>query len=107
MTLDLDITALLQPLPGDAPCGVSLIHDMEYDAIRAARRADGPSLPSGIWQTTLKVGDWLCGRYVDDLHPMPRDADFGFRAAPLAWIANAYSDQLSAQVELFEGRDGL
>jgi len=153
MTLDLDITALLQPLPGDAPCGVSLIHDMEYDAIRAARRADDPSLPSGIWQTTLKVADWqavehgcrnvlatrskdltiaawlgeawlnryglpalphcfeliggLCGRYWDDLHPMPRDADFGFRAAPLAWIANAYADQLSAQVELFEGRDGL
>jgi type VI secretion system protein ImpA len=126
---------------------------MEYDAIRSARRADDPSLPSGIWQTTLKVADWqaveqgcrnvlatrskdltiaawlgeawlnrygltalphcfeliggLCGRYWDDLHPMPRDADFGFRAAPLAWIANAYADLLSAQVELFEGRDGL
>ena len=58
MMLDLDITALLQPLPGDAPCGVSLIHDLEYDAIRAARRADDPSLPSGIWQTALKVADW-------------------------------------------------
>jgi type VI secretion system protein ImpA len=153
MMLDLDVTALLQPLPGDAPCGASLIHDMEYDAIRSARRADDPSLPSGIWQTALKVADWqavehgcrnvlatrskdltiaawlgeawlnryglpalphcfeliggLCGRYWDDLHPMPRDADFGFRAAPLAWIANAYADLLSAQVELFEGRDGL
>lgn len=153
MMLDLDVTALLQPLPGDAPCGASLIHDMEYDAIRSARRADDPSLPSGIWQTALKVADWqaveqgcrnvlatrskdltiaawlgeawlnryglpalphcfeliggLCERYWDDLHPMPRDADFGFRAAPLAWIANAYADLLSTQVELFEGRDGL
>jgi type VI secretion system protein ImpA len=153
MMLDLDVTSLLQPLPGNSPCGVSLIHDMEYDTIRAARRADDPSVPSGIWQTALKVADWqaveqdcrhvlatrskdltiaawlgeawlnryglpalphcfeliggLCERYWDDLHPMPRDADLGFRAAPLAWIANAYADLLSAQVELFEGRDGL
>jgi type VI secretion system protein ImpA len=151
--LDLDIAALLQPLAGDTPCGVSLIYDSEYDAIRAARRADDPSVPSGVWQTTLKTADWsaveqgcravlatrskdltvaawlgeawlnrcgvpalphcidliagLCERYWDDLHPLPRDADVGFRAAPLAWAAGTYADVLSAQVELFEGRDGL
>jgi type VI secretion system protein ImpA len=153
MMPELGIDALLLPLPGDQPCGVSLIHDPEYDAIRIARRADDPSVPSGIWQTTLKVADWpaveagcrrvlssrskdltiaawlgeawlnrygipalphcfqlltgLCERYWDDVHPLPRDGDLGFRAAPLAWLAGAYADLLSAQIELFEGRDGL
>jgi predicted component of type VI protein secretion system len=58
MMPELEIDALLQPLPGDQPCGVSLIHDPEYDAIRTARRADDASVPAGIWQTTLKVADW-------------------------------------------------
>jgi type VI secretion system protein ImpA len=153
MMPELEIDALLQPLPGDQPCGVSLIHDPEYDAIRTARRADDASVPAGIWQTTLKVADWaaveagcrrvlsnrskdltiaawlgeawlnrygvpalphcfqlivgLCERYWDDLHPLPRDGDVGFRAAPLAWLAGAYADLLSAQIELFEGCDGL
>jgi type VI secretion system protein ImpA len=153
MMPELEIDALLQPLPGEQPCGVSLIHDAEYEAIRTARRADDPSVPAGIWQTTLKVADWsaveagcrrilsnrskdltiaawlgeawlsrygapalphcfrlmvgLCERYWDDLHPLPRDGDLGFRAAPLAWLASAYADLLSAQIELFEGRDGL
>jgi type VI secretion system protein ImpA len=153
MMPELDIDALLQPLPGEQPCGVSLMHDMEYEAIRTARRADDPSVPAGIWQTTLKVADWpavetgcrrvlsnrskdltiaawlgeawlhryglpalphgfqlltgLCERYWDDVHPLPRDGDLGFRAAPLGWLAGAYADLLSAQIELFEGRDGL
>lgn len=153
MMPELEIDTLLQPLPGDQPCGVSLIHDPEYDAIRTARRADDPSVPAGIWQTTLKVADWpaveagcrrvlsnrskdltiaawlgeawlnrygvpalpqcmqlmvgLCERYWDDLHPLPRDGDLGFRAAPLGWFAGAYADLLSTQIELFEGRDGL
>jgi type VI secretion system protein ImpA len=151
--LDLDIAAFMQPLAGEMPCGPSLIHDSEYDAIRTARRADDPSVPSGVWQTTLKTADWsaveqacravltsrskdltiaawlgeawlnrygvpalphcielmagLCERFWDDLHPLPRDADLGFRAAPLAWVASAYADVLSGQVELFECRDGL
>ncbi|MEQ5843482.1 type VI secretion system protein TssA [Paraburkholderia acidicola] len=152
MMPEFEIDALLQPLPGDQPCGVSLIHDPEYEAIRTARRADDASVPTGIWQTTLKVADWpaveagcrralsnrskdltiaawlgeawlnrygvlalphcfqlmvgLCERYWDDLHPLPRDGDLGFRAAPLAWLATAYAGLLSAQIELFEGRNG-
>jgi type VI secretion system protein ImpA len=153
MMPELEIDLLLQPLPGEQSCGVSLIHDPEYEAIRTARRADDASVPAGIWQTTLKVADWpaveegcrrilsnrskdltiaawlgeawlnrygvpalphcfqlvagLCERYWDDLHPLPRDGDVGFRAAPLAWIASAYSDLLSTQIELFDGPDGL
>jgi type VI secretion system protein ImpA len=143
MMPELEIDALLQPLPGDSPCGASLIHDPEYDAIRTARRADDASVPAGIWQTTLKVADWvavesgcrhvllnrskdltvaawlgeawlnrygvpalphcfqlivgLCERYWDDLHPLPRDGDVGFRAAPLAWLAGAYPDRAMAK----------
>jgi len=153
MMPDLDIAALLEPLPGDAPCGPSLLHDPEYDAVKTARRADDPSLPAGVWQTELKVADWpavesgcrqilmsrskdltiaawlgeswlhrygmpalpgcfellagLCERFWDGLHPLPRDGDPGFRAAPLGWIVSAYTEVLSTRIELFEGRDGL
>jgi type VI secretion system protein ImpA len=153
MKPDYAIEALLNPVPGDAPCGVSLLHDPEFDAIREARREDDASLPAGIWQTELKVADWraveagcrrmlaerskdltlaawlgeswlhlygwqalpqcfeliaqLCERFWDDLHPLPRDGDAGYRAAPLAWLANAYADLLAARAELFEGRDGV
>jgi type VI secretion system protein ImpA len=153
MTPDYAIDALLQPVPGAARGGVSLLHDAEFDTIRSARREDDASLPTGIWQTDLKVADWrvveagcrrmlaerskdltlaawlgeswlhlygwqalpycfellaeLCERFWDDLHPLPRDGDNGYRAAPLAWLANAYADLLTARVELFEGRDEM
>ncbi|TKC81431.1 type VI secretion system protein TssA [Trinickia terrae] len=150
---ELELAALLQPLPGDEPCGPSLLHDPVYDAIRNARRADDPSLPSGVWQTELKVADWqavethcvdilknrskdltiaawlgeawlqhhglaalprcfeliagLCERFWDGVHPLPRDGDAGFRAAPLAWLITAYADLLSVRIELFDGREGV
>jgi type VI secretion system protein ImpA len=153
MMPNLEIAALLEPVPGDAPCGESLLHDPEYDAVRAARREDDPSLPTGVWQTELKVPDWdevearcrrllterskdltiaawlgeswlhrygwtalphcfelalgLCERYWEDLHPLPRDGDWGYRAAPLSWLVGAYADVLSVRCELFEGRSGL
>lgn len=153
MIPEFEIAALLEPVPGDARCGVPLLHDAGFDAIRSARREDDPSLPVGVWQTELKTADWhaveagcrrllierskdltiaawlgeswlhlygwpalphcfemisgLCERFWDDLHPLPRDGDFGFRAAPLAWLASAYADLLSTRVELFGGREGL
>ncbi|VWC49384.1 type VI secretion system protein TssA [Burkholderia lata] len=58
MMSDLDIAVLLEPLEGDTPCGESLIHDAEYDAIRNARRADDASVPAGVWQKPIKVADW-------------------------------------------------
>ncbi|HVE08597.1 MAG TPA: type VI secretion system protein TssA [Paraburkholderia sp.] len=153
MNPDYAIEALLQPIAGDARGGISLLHDPQFDAIRSARREDDASLPTGIWQTDLKVADWraveagcrrllaerskdltlaawlgeswlhlygwqalphcfallteLCERFWDDLHPLPRDGDQGYRAAPLAWLGNAYADLLAARVELFEGRDEM
>jgi type VI secretion system protein ImpA len=147
-----DIAALVQPIPGDAPAGVSLLHDAAFDAIKAARREDDPALPAGIWQTTLKVADWpaveagcselltqrskdltlaawlgeswllrygcvalpacfallgeLCERYWDDIHPLPRDGDMGFRAAPLAWVAQQFPVLLGGRIALCAGPEG-
>jgi type VI secretion system protein ImpA len=147
-----DIEALVQPIPGDTPGGVSLLHDPAFDAIKAARREDDPALPVGIWQTTLKVADWaeveagcrkllaerskdltlaawlgeswlhrygcgaltacfellseLCMRHWDSLHPLPRDGDYGFRAAPLVWIAQNYPRLLAGRIGLCPGPEG-
>jgi type VI secretion system protein ImpA len=146
MKLPLDIEALLQAIPGDAPGGVSLLHDPAFDAIKTARREDDPALPAGIWQTTLKVADWaaveagcrqllverskdltlaawlgeswlqrygcvalpacfellgrLCERFWDTLHPLPRDDDYGFRAAPLVWVTQHYPVLLAGRMAL-------
>lgn len=147
-----DIEALVQPIPGSATAGVSLLHDPAFDAIKAARREDDPALPAGIWQTTLKVADWpaveagcrellirrskdltlaawlgeswlhrygcaalpacfellseLCERYWDDIHPLPRDGDMGFRAAPLAWVAEQFPVLLRGRIGLCAGPEG-
>lgn len=53
-----DINALLQPIPGDAPCGVDLVFSPEFDAIREARRHDDPQLDQGDWVIDLKEADW-------------------------------------------------
>lgn len=141
-----DIEALVQPIAGDAPSGVSLLHDPAFDAIKTARREDDPALPAGIWQTTLKVADWaavetgcrqllverskdltlaawlgeswlrrsgcvalpaciellgeLCERFWDTLHPLPRDDDYGFRAAPLVWVTQQYPVLLAGHIAL-------
>ncbi|WP_322044071.1 type VI secretion system protein TssA [Paraburkholderia sp. J67] len=152
MSFSFDIETLLQPLCAESPCGVSLLHDPSVEAIKAARREDDPSLPTGVWQTELKVADWsavetrcvallssrskdlmvaawlaeawlhrygwealpvgiglieaLCERFWDGLHPLPRDGDWGFRAAPLAWIAGQFPGLLGARVGLCERGEG-
>ncbi|WKE64474.1 type VI secretion system protein TssA [Gallaecimonas kandeliae] len=52
------LLALLQPFPGEAPCGVPMRYEPEYDQLREARRAEDPSLPTGVWQSELKRADW-------------------------------------------------
>lgn len=56
MTIALD--TLLQPLPGNDPCGEDAGFSDLYDRIREARRADDASLSQGEWQADLKVADW-------------------------------------------------
>jgi len=56
--MDFDTAELLQPIPGDDPCGEDASFSEAFDRIREARRADDPSLSQGEWQTELKTADW-------------------------------------------------
>ena len=61
-----DLDTLLQPIPGDDPCGEDMVFSAEFDQIREARRFDQPGLEQGDWVIDLKEADWpqvvhLCG----------------------------------------------
>ncbi len=55
----IDVDALIQPIPGDNPCGISLRYEPIYDQIRDARREDDDTISYGIWQHDLKRADWF------------------------------------------------
>jgi len=57
MKKKVDLEALLSPIPGDNPAGISLRYDLVYDAIQEARRADD-LLDRGDWQHEIKTSDW-------------------------------------------------
>lgn len=56
--LDEDLQALLAPVPGPEPCGVSIRADALFTDIRLAREEDDPSLPMRQWERPLKKADW-------------------------------------------------
>ena len=53
-----DVTALLDPIPGDSPAGPDLRYAGLYDTLQELRREDDATAPRGIWQTKLKAADW-------------------------------------------------
>ncbi len=55
--IPIDLEALLAPIAGDNPSGLSLRYEGTYEKIREARREDDPTLPMGDWETKLKVTD--------------------------------------------------
>jgi type VI secretion system protein ImpA len=57
MKTDIDMNALLQPIPGDSPAGEDLRYAPVYEEIREARRSEDP-LAMGDWQRELKTADW-------------------------------------------------
>ncbi|RMH15728.1 MAG: type VI secretion system protein TssA, partial [Gemmatimonadetes bacterium] len=57
-TTDVDLEALLAPLPGEAPAGRWTRYEGTYDAVEEARRADDPNAPRDIWTHELKAADW-------------------------------------------------
>ena len=57
MKRDVDIDALLTPIPGDNPAGENLRYTSIYEEIKEARRADDP-LDRGDWQREIKTSDW-------------------------------------------------
>ncbi|TDV53205.1 type VI secretion system protein ImpA [Pseudomonas helmanticensis] len=52
------IDQLLTPISAEAPCGVDLRYEREFDQLRDLRREDDASLPTGVWQSTLKRANW-------------------------------------------------
>lgn len=53
-----DWDQVLQPLPGEQPCGVDMQYDASYDSIRRARQDQTDSLPAGVWERQTKKIDW-------------------------------------------------
>jgi len=52
------VTQLLQPISAQAPCGLDLRYEPEYDQLRELRREDDTSLPTGVWQSSVKRAQW-------------------------------------------------
>lgn len=53
-----DWALLARPISPEKPSGESLRYEGSYDQLMDARRFDDPSLPQGIWETSLKRADW-------------------------------------------------
>ncbi len=54
----IDLERLRSPVSEEQPAGESLRYEGTYDLIQEARREDDPSLPQGVWKTSLKKADW-------------------------------------------------
>jgi type VI secretion system protein ImpA len=57
MKSQLDMEAILGPIPGDNPAGEDLRYDPTYDLIKEARKSDD-NLDQGAWKTEIKSADW-------------------------------------------------
>jgi type VI secretion system protein ImpA len=55
--MPLNVDELLQPIPGDNPCGADLRYDPVYEKIKEARRQED-EVPQGQWARDIKVADW-------------------------------------------------
>ncbi|NHN67832.1 type VI secretion system protein ImpA [Pseudomonas sp. NFACC32-1] len=52
------IARLLEPIGAESPCGQDLRYEAEYDQLRELRREDDTSLPTGVWQASVKRAHW-------------------------------------------------
>ncbi|MBU6960461.1 type VI secretion system protein TssA [Pseudomonas sp. CVAP len=52
------IAQLLEPISDEAPCGQDLRYEPEFDQLRELRREDDTSLPTGVWQSSIKRAQW-------------------------------------------------
>ncbi len=82
--MNIDIDAILAPIPGDNPAGEDLRYEPVYDEIKEARRADD-DLDRGDWEYEIKIADWdkamaLC---VETLTERTKDLQIG------AWLTEA------------------
>jgi type VI secretion system protein ImpA len=77
-------TDLLEPIPGENPCGADLRYDPIYGEIKEARREE-VDVAQGAWASERKVADWtqvirLCG---DVLAKRSKDIQIG------VWLTEA------------------
>jgi len=58
--MDLNIGALLTPIPGDNSAGqdMHMSSSNELDILKEARRSDDPAFAQGEWQKEIKKADW-------------------------------------------------
>ncbi|WP_434672266.1 type VI secretion system protein TssA [Pseudomonas sp. R1-15] len=52
------VSQLLEPISAESPCGQDLRYETEYDQLRELRREDDTSLPTGVWQSSIKRALW-------------------------------------------------
>ena len=94
MKREINIEAILAPIPGDNPAGEDLRYSPAYDQIKEARRADD-LLDRGDWQREIKTSDWdtVITTAVDALINKTKDLQIA------AWLTEALIKT--------EGFDGL
>lgn len=87
MKREIDIEAILAPIPGDNPAGEDLRYSPAYDQIKEARRADD-LLDRGDWQREIKTSDWdaVIATAVDALINKSKDLQIA------AWLTEALVD---------------
>jgi type VI secretion system protein ImpA len=99
-----DTEALLAPIPGADPAGVSMRYDPLYLGVAQARHEDDASLPLGEWERPLKKADWKavaasCSQLLGE-----RSKDFQAAAWLCeAWIHLHQMDGFNAAVDVLTG----
>lgn len=98
------IETYLQPIPGDDVCGPSLRYEGAWDRLRELRREDDASLPTGVWQSELKRGDWAALEHLagDLLRERSKDLMIAVWLGE-AWIRRHALAGLAAALELISG----
>jgi type VI secretion system protein ImpA len=82
----LDLAALLAPVPGPRPAGTDVRYAGDHDQIREARRADDPTLPQGVWRHEPKRADWAAVEALAETTLRERSKDLQVAA----WLAEAH-----------------
>ncbi|MNQ27864.1 hypothetical protein D3C85_411310 [compost metagenome] len=101
---DTPASELLEPIPGDSPCGPSLRYDPDWDRLRELRREDDSSLPAGVWQADLKRGDWAAVERLAGELLRERSKDLMLAAwLGEAWLLRSGLDGLAPALGLLVG----
>lgn len=97
--LDDALLALLAPIPGPDPCGISVRAEALFTDIRLAREEDDPALPMRQWERPLTKADWprieaLCS---ETLRARSKDLQLA------AWLVEAWTRQGAGVAGLARG----